>query len=60
MTDLIDIFNAESRKTVSKLTGLRWLLLFEDLHHGEGPLQANGTRRKHQNLNLKQLGNKES
>ena len=40
MTDLVGIFNAESRKNVSKLTGLRWFLLFEDLQNGEGPLQA--------------------
>ena len=60
MTDLVGIFNAESRKTVSKLKSLRWFLLFEDLHNGEGPLQANKTTKKHQNLNLKQLGNKET
>ena len=44
MTDLTDIFNADSRKNVSKLSGLRWFLLFEDLYNGEGPLQANKTR----------------
>ena len=60
MTDLVGIFNAESRKTVSKLTSLRWFLLFEDLQNGEGPLQANKTTKNHQNLNLKQLGNKET
>ena len=60
MTDLVGIFNTESRKTVSKLTGLRWFLLFEDLQNAVGPVQANKTRRKHQNLNLKQLGNKET
>ena len=60
MTELVGIFNAESRKTVSKLTGLRWFLLFEDLLNEEGPLQTNKTRKKHQNLNLKQLGNKET
>ena len=60
MTDLGGIFNAESRKPVSKLTSLRWFLLFEDLQNGEGPLQANKTTKKHQNLNLKQLGNKET
>ena len=60
MAGLVGIFYAESRKTVSKLTGLRWFLLFKDLHNEEGPLQANKTRKKHQNLNLKQLGNKET
>ena len=40
MTDLVGIFHAESRKNVSKLTGLRWFVLFEDLQNGEGPLQA--------------------
>ena len=60
MTDLAGIFDIENRKTVSKLKGLRWFLVFEDLSNGEGPLQANKTRKKHQNLNLKQLGNKET
>ena len=60
MTDLVGIFNTKSWKTVSKLIDLRWFLLFEDLHNGDGPLQANKTRKKHQNLNLKQLGNKET
>ena len=60
MTDLVGIFNTESRKTVSKLTGLRWFLLFEDLQNAVEHLQANKTRKKHQNLNLKQLGNKET
>ena len=58
MTDLVAIFNAESRKTVPKLTGLRWFFLFEDLQNGMAPLQANKTRKKHQNLNVKQQGNK--
>ena len=30
MRDLIGTFNADSRKNVSKLSGLRWFLLFED------------------------------
>ena len=46
MTDLVGIFNAESRKTVSKFTGLRWFHLFDDLQNREGPLQANSTRKK--------------
>ena len=54
MTDLVVIFNTESRKTVSKLRRLNWFLVFEDLQNGVGPLQANKTRKKHQNLNLKQ------
>ena len=37
---------------VSKFSGLRWFLLFEDLYNGEGSLQANKTSKK-QNLNLK-------
>ena len=45
--DLIDIFNADSRKTVSNLSGLRWFFLFEDLHTGGGPLQANKTSKKY-------------
>ena len=28
MTDLLDIFNADSRKSVSKFSGLMWFLLF--------------------------------
>ena len=44
MTDLVGIFNAEGRKAVSKLTGLRWFFLFEDLQNGMEPLQANKTR----------------
>ena len=31
MTDLIDTFNADSRKSASKFSGLGWFLLFEDL-----------------------------
>ena len=45
MADLIDIFNADSRKNVTKLSGLRWLLVFEDLYNGEGSLQANKTKK---------------
>ena len=33
--DFIGIFNAGTRKSVSKLSGLRWFLLFEDLYNGE-------------------------
>ena len=47
MTDLIGIFNADSTKSVSKFSGVRWFLLFEDLYSGEGYLQANKTGRKH-------------
>ena len=36
VTDLIGILNADSRKTVSKFSGLRWFYLFEDLCSGEG------------------------
>ena len=58
MTDLIGIFNADSRTVVSKFAGLRWFPFFEDLYNGrEGSLQANKTSKK-KNLNLKQLGNK--
>ena len=46
MTDLIGIFNADSRKSVSEFLGLRWLLVFEDL--------CNGASKKYSNLNLKQ------
>ena len=53
VTDLIGIFNADSRKNVSKFSGLRWFFVFEDLYNGEGSLQANKTSKK-QNLNLKQ------
>ena len=37
---------------LSKFSGLRWLLLFEDLYNIEGYLQANKTNKK-QNLNFK-------
>ena len=43
VTDLIGIFNADSRKTVSKFSSLRWFFLFEDLYNGEGSLQPNKT-----------------
>ena len=46
-SDLIDIFKADSRKSVSKFSGLRWFDVFEDLYNGEGSLQANKTRKKH-------------
>ena len=46
MTDLIGIFNADSIKSVSKFSGLRWFLLFENLYIGEGSLQANKTGKK--------------
>ena len=44
--DRIDTFNANSRKSVPKLSGLRWFLLFEDLYNEEGSLQANKTSEK--------------
>ena len=47
VTDLIGIFNADSRKTVSKFSSLRWFFLFEDLYNGEGSLQANKTSKKY-------------
>ena len=37
---------------VSKFSGLRWFLLFEDLYNEEGSLQVNKTSKKHYNLNL--------
>ena len=33
VTDLISIFNADSRKSVSKFSGLRWFLVVEDLQN---------------------------
>ena len=47
VTDLIDIFNADSRKSVFKFSSLRWFFLFEDLYNGEGSLQANKTSKKY-------------
>ena len=44
-TDLIGIFNADSRKTVSEFSGLRRFFLFEDLYNGEGFLQVNETNK---------------
>ena len=41
MTDLI----GESRKNVSKFSGLRWFLVFEDSYKWEGSLEANKTSR---------------
>ena len=52
MTDLIDIFNTDSRKSISKFSGLRWFLVSEDLYNRE-EAKANKTSKK-QNLNLKQ------
>ena len=46
VTDLIGIFNADSSKTVSKFSGLRWYFLFEDLYNREGSLQAYKTSKK--------------
>ena len=40
------IFNADSRKSVSKFSRLRWFLVFEDLYNGEGSLQVNKTSKK--------------
>ena len=53
MTELISIFNADSRKCFSKFPGLPRFLLFEDLYNRDESLQANKTSKKHQNLNLK-------
>ena len=52
VTDSKGIFNTDSRNGVSKLSGLRWFLLFEDLK--QGSLQVNEASKKYQNLNLKQ------
>ena len=52
MTDVIGIFNADGRKSVSKFSGLGWFLVFEDLYNGEGSLQAKKTSKKRFNLNL--------
>ena len=35
MTDLTGIFIADSRKSVSKFSCLRWFLVFEDLNNGK-------------------------
>ena len=41
VTDLIGIFNSDSRKTASKFSDLRWFFFFfEDLYNREGSLQA--------------------
>ena len=55
MTDLIGIFNADSIKSVSKFSGLRWFLLFENLYIGEGSLQANKTGKKTLEFNFKKV-----
>ena len=47
MTDLIGIFNTDSKKSVSKFSGLRYFLVFEDLYNEEVSLQANETSKKH-------------
>ena len=52
MTDVIGIFNADGRKSVTKFSGLGWFLVFEDLYNGEGSLQAKKTSKKRFNLNL--------
>ena len=43
VTDLRSISNAEDRKSISKFSGLRLFLVFEDLCNGEGSLEANET-----------------
>ena len=35
-----------AENSVSKSSGLRWFLLFENLYIGEGSLQANKTSKK--------------
>ena len=45
VTDSKGIFNTDSRNGVSKLSGLRWFLLFEDLK--QGSLQANEASKKY-------------
>ena len=57
MRDLIGIFNADSRKGVSKFSGLRWFLLFEDLYNEEGSLQANKISKKTLEFKLKTVRN---
>ena len=47
VTDLIGIFNPDSRISVSKFSGSKWFLVFEDLYSREGSLQANKTSKKH-------------
>ena len=47
VTDLIGIFNTDSRKTVSKFSGLSSFFLFEDFYNGEGFLQAHKTPKGH-------------
>ena len=47
VTDLTGIFNTDTRKTVSKFSGLRWFFLFKDSYNGEGSLQANKTSKNH-------------
>ena len=43
MTNLIGTFNAESRRIVSKFSGLRGFLLLENLYNREGSLEVNKT-----------------
>ena len=43
---LLGIFNADSRKDVSKFSGLRWFLVFDDLYNEKTSLQANKTSKK--------------
>ena len=57
MTDLIGIFNADSRKSVTKFSGLRWFPVFEGLYNGEGSLQANKTSKKTLKFKLKTVSN---
>ena len=38
---------------VSKISGLRWFLVFEDLYNGEGSLQANKTSKRTLEFKLK-------
>ena len=47
MTDLIGTLNADSRKSVSKFSGLKIIFDFQDLYNGEGSLQANKTSKNH-------------
>ena len=41
MADLIGIFNADSGKSVPKISDLKWFLVFEGLYNGQGSLPGN-------------------
>ena len=57
VTYLIGICNAYSKKGLSRFSGLKWFLHFEDLYNAKGSLQVNKTSKKKLEFKLKAVTN---